>query len=124
MLKAEKRIKRVTIRFSEDEYSKYLSIFEKIKSDYTQSQFIRDCVFSKVPPELIVQKAIIFKPTACDKERVRQIAGITSNINQIARNLNIMMRSNNQSKLITCLKKLDTIYDYCEAVMYENEKDK
>jgi len=35
-----------------------------------------------------------------------------------------MMRSNNQSKLITCLKKLDTIYDYCEAVMYENEKDK
>ena len=62
MLKAKKRIKRVTIRFSEDEYSKYLSIFEKIKSDYTQSQFIRDCVFSKVPPELIVQKAIIFNP--------------------------------------------------------------
>jgi hypothetical protein len=120
-LKAEKRTKRVTIRFSEDEYIKYLSIFENVKSNYTQSQFIRDCIFSTVPPKLIIEKASLFKPTACDKERIRQIAGLTSNINQIARNLNIMIKSSNQSKLLTYLKKIDIIYEYCESAMYEKK---
>ena len=120
-MKAEKRTKRVTIRFSEDEYIKYLSIFENVKSNYTQSQFIRDCVFSTVPPELVVKKAALYKPRACHKERVKQIAQLANNINQIARSLNIMMKSSNQSKLLTYLKKLDNIYLYCESAMYEKK---
>lgn len=122
MLKSDKRIKKITIRFSEDEYIKYLSMFERIKSEYTQSEFIRNCIFKTVPPKLIVQKASVFKPTACEKERVRQIAGLTNNINQIARNLNILMKSTNQTKLLSYLKKLDTIYTYCEVAMYEKTK--
>lgn len=120
-MKAEKRTKRVTIRFSEDEYNKYLSLFEKLKSDYTQSEFIRNCIFNTVPPKLIVKKAHIDKLTACHKERVRQIAKLSNNINQIARNLNIMIKSSNKLKLIAYLKKLDIIYKYCESAMYEKK---
>lgn len=118
-MKAEKRIKRVTVRFSEDEYNNYLSMFKMIRSDYKQSEFIRDCIFNSVPPKLIVKKSSTFKPTQCDKDRLRQLVGLASNINQTARNLNILMKSSNKTKLLSYLQKLDEIYLYCESAMYE-----
>jgi len=121
-LRADKRIKKVTVRFTEDEYEKYLSLFKRIKSDYTQSEFIRNCIFDTVPPKLIAKQTNVYKPTACHKERVRQIAGLSNNINQIAKNLNILMKSGSQSNLLAHLKKLDTIYTYCEAAMFEKTK--
>lgn len=120
-MQTNKRTKKITIRFSEDEYNKYLVLFKRVQSSYTQSQFIRDCVFSTVPPELIVKKASLYKPTTCDKERIRQIAGLTNNINQIAKNLNIMIKSSNQLTILTYLKKLDTICTYCELALYEKK---
>lgn len=114
-----KRTKKITVRFSVAEYDKYLFLFQRVQSSYTQSQFIRDCVFNSVPPEVIIKKASAFKPTACDKERVRQIAGLTNNINQIARNLNRIIKSSNQSTILVYLKKLDTIYNYCNLALYE-----
>ena len=121
MIQIDKRTRKVTVRFSEHEYARYLSVFERIKNEYTQSQFIRDCIFSTVPPELIVKKATIFKPTACDKERIRQISGLTSNMNQISKNLNMLMKSSNKTKLLFYLKKLDEIHNYCELAMYERK---
>lgn len=121
-MRRDKRIKKVTVRFTEDEYEKYLSLFSRIKSDHTQSEFIRNCIFGTVPPKLVTKKTNAYKPTVCDKERVRQIAGLTSNINQIAKNLNILMKSSNESKLLSYLKKIDTIYNYCAAAMYEKTK--
>lgn len=121
-MKLDKRVKRVTIRFSKEEYTKYLSMFEKVNSSYTQSEFIRDCIFSTVPLDFLAKKSTHIKPSECDKERIRQIAGLTSNINQIARSLNILMKSTNQSTLLSYLQKLDNIYTYCEAAMYEKVK--
>lgn len=102
-----------------DEYSKYLSLFKNIKNDYSQSEFIRDCIFHTVPPQLVVKKSSSLKPTLCDKERVRQISGLTNNINQIAKNINIHMKSSSQAKFLSYLHKLDTISTYCEAALYE-----
>lgn len=115
----KKRTKKITVRFSEEEFQQYLAQFENTKKDYSQSEFIRDCIFHAVPPQLVVKKSSFLKPTMCDKERVRQIAGLTRNINQIAKNLNILMKSSSPAKFLLYLHKLDTISIYCEAALYE-----
>lgn len=122
ILTTKNRTRKITVRFSRDEYSKYLSLFENTKNDYSQSEFIRDCIFHTVPPQLMVKKSSSLKPTLCDKERVRQIAGLTNNINQIAKNLNILMKSSSQAKFLSYLHKLDTISTYCEDAFYEVNK--
>jgi len=118
-MEKQKLNKKVTIRLSEDDYMKYLSMFEKTKTkdNYSQSQFIRDCIFNNVPPTITKFK----KVTTCDKERVRQLSGLTTNINQIARNLNILMKNHNEKKMMYYLKQLDTIADYCQSALYEEK---
>jgi type I restriction-modification system DNA methylase subunit len=112
--------KSVTVRFTEDDYQKYLSIFSKLKStnNYTQSNFIRDCVFKTVPPT-IEQKV---KPTTCEIERIKQLSSLMNSINQIARNLNTLQKYNqlkSEKIMMHYLKQLDTVANYCKSAMYE-----
>ena len=108
--------KRISLRLTEDDYKKYINILSSASVDgktYTASDFIRDSIFNR-PITIIETNPIVrVKPNECERNRLRMLSLTTSNINQIAKALNTLIKYGDADfDLFSCLVQINDIHTY------------
>ena len=113
-------VRRIGFRLTEKDYLYYKSLLNETKTQkgvsYTQSDFIRDSIFSRPLESLVTfnKKVTIPKPSKCDKTRIRMLVNTTNNINQIAKSLNILLNGGNED-LFESLVQINDIHKHIKS---------
>lgn len=108
--------KRVTVRMTQADYDRYLEILQNAQAGntkYTASDFIRDAIYNRQPPEVITRKTTSGL-SQCDRDRIRMLKNTTNNINQLARAANIALR-NDPDRLFEIMQSLEDIAAYIKG---------
>ena len=112
--------KSLTFRLDQDDYDQYFKQFESAKigkKKYTKSDYFRDLLHGTPPPEVtVVKREVVHKRpiSQCDRQRLVMLANTTNNINQLARSINTLMKSDRVAA-IAMLKQIEIIHAYIKA---------
>lgn len=105
-----KKTKNIKVRLSEEEYMRYLCLFENAKigrdKKYTISDFIRDCIFNKEVKN--IKTVRVKAPSPCKKQRLQMLISTVNNIESIGKSL-LFHRKNHNFNLNKYLLKIEEI---------------
>ena len=107
-------VKRVGFRLNENDHNLYVKLLANAQvqhEQYTASDFFRDALFEREQKIIQIAKRTTPKPTRCEQQRLRMLVNTTNNLNQIALNLNIMMKSSS-GDVNTYLHQLNDIHKF------------
>ena len=73
---SEPLTKRISVRLTENDYKKYLSILKSSEVDgklYTASDFVRDSIYNRPIKTISTRNSVNQKPSKCDNDRLRML---------------------------------------------------